>query len=311
MQTDAARLFADLQDRICAALQRIDGNTSFGDDSWSHAEGGGGRTRVLTQGTIFEKAAVNFSEVWGQMRGDLAASLPGQGTEFYATGISLIVHPRSPLVPTVHMNERMLRRGSATWYGGGADLTPYYVFDEDAARFHEALRRACSEFDPSWYPRFKKACDEYFFLRHRNEPRGIGGIFFDYMQLEPTLALKFLETLARSFTEAYTQIVQARQHAQWGERERAWQLARRGRYVEFNLLYDRGTAFGLHTGGRAESILVSLPPLVRWDYAVAPEAGSPEAISLEKIIAQRDWLSEAVPTASAAPAATASPGSVD
>jgi coproporphyrinogen III oxidase len=310
IEQDAVAFFLALQDQIAVGLQKLDGRL-FHEDAWQRPGGGGGRSRVLTDGGLFEKAGVNFSDVHGNMKPEAARGLPGDGTEFRAAGISLVLHPRSPRVPTVHANLRLIRRGNAAWFGGGTDLTPYYVVAEDAMLFHRSLKTICDRHQPSLYPRFKRWCDRYFFLPHRNEPRGVGGIFFDYIgagsevtagepspppatdweaDLENVFA--FVRDLGEHLMEAYAAIVARRRDESWGQRERDWQLIRRGRYVEFNLVYDRGTLFGLRTDGRTESILMSLPPEVKWRYAAAPEAGSPEALSLAAICAQRDWASE-------------------
>jgi len=246
--------------------------------------------------------------VHGRLRPEMAKALPGEGDEFRATGVSLIFHPQSPRVPTVHANVRHIRRGERSWFGGGTDLTPYYVVDEDAVAFHRTLRARCDRHDPSFYPRFKRWCDDYFFLAHRNEPRGVGGIFFDYVgagaeatagqpapvppsprEADAEAMFAFVRDVGDAILEGYLPIVERRRRDPWGERERRWQLGRRGRYVEFNLLYDRGTVFGLRTDGRVESILMSMPPEVRWEYGFHPEPGSPEAASLEAICARRDW----------------------
>ena len=275
---DRARdFFAGLQDRICAALERLDGKASFREDLWHREGGGGGRTRVIEDGAIFEKAGVNFSEVHGQLDEAFASRMPlGDGTRFFACGISLVLHPQNPFVPTVHANFRYLERGSSGWFGGGTDLTPYYPYIEDAVHFHRTLKQACDRFDLSFYPRFKKSCDEYFFIKHRDEARGVGGIFFDYLTGEQTdpaqppasRGIEFIFQLVRdvgqAFLPAYLPIAERRKDEAYTETERAFQLIRRGRYVEFNLVYDRGTHFGLETRGRAESILMSLPPVVRW-----------------------------------------------
>jgi coproporphyrinogen III oxidase len=312
----AASYFRTLQDDIVAALERAerdggDGAARFREDEWQRAGGGGGRSRVLADGALFEKAGVNFSDVHGELRPEMAAALPGDGLRFRATGVSLVLHPRSPRVPTMHANVRHIQRGGASWFGGGTDLTPYYVVREDAIHFHRTLRDACARFDASLYPRFKRWCDDYFFLPHRGEPRGVGGIFFDYLGAGAETTARqardpaaggpaaiegdgerlfaFVQALGAAIMPAYLPIVERRRHDPWGERERRWQLVRRGRYVEFNLLYDRGTVFGLRTDGRVESILMSMPPEVRWEYGHAPPPGSPEAASLEAICARRDW----------------------
>jgi coproporphyrinogen III oxidase len=277
------------QEEICAALERLDGSAAFGRDPWTRAGGGGGITRVLENGSVLEKAGVNLSQVGGDLSEAFAARLPGEGRSFLACGLSLVLHPRSPLVPTVHANVRFIAHGSKAWFGGGTDLTPCYLFDEDAAHFHRTLRATCDRLDRAWYPRFKEECDRYFFLKHRGEARGVGGIFFEDpgAGLETQLALA--RDAIRSFLPAWLPIAERRRTLPFGEREREWQEIRRGRYVEFNLLYDRGTSFGLETGGRVESILMSLPPRVRWAYAREPEPGSPEARLLEVLRAPRPW----------------------
>ncbi|HEX2573662.1 MAG TPA: oxygen-dependent coproporphyrinogen oxidase [Polyangia bacterium] len=280
-----------LQDRICAGLEEEDGTARFRTDEWQRPGGGGGRSRVIENGAVFEKGGVNFSHVHGELRPDFASQLPGEGLSFLATGVSLVLHPRSPMVPAVHANFRCLRRGSALWFGGGADLTPYYPEREDVLHFHRTWKAVCDRHDPEFYARFKKWCDEYFYLQHRGETRGIGGIFFDYVQRDPERDLAFVQDAGDAFLEAYLPVVRRRRHATYGEREREFQLLRRGRYVEFNLIYDRGTVFGLKTDGRTESILMSLPPLVRWGYDVRFEPGTREA-ALVDWLKPRDWLGE-------------------
>ncbi|HYV03392.1 MAG TPA: oxygen-dependent coproporphyrinogen oxidase [Blastocatellia bacterium] len=307
----AGIFFSSLQDEICGALETLDGQAKFRQDVWQREEGGGGRTRVLEAGAVFEKAGVNFSEVHGSFDESFASRLPvGEGREFFATGISLVLHPLNPFVPTVHANFRYLERGSSGWFGGGSDLTPYYPFVEDAVHFHRILKDACDRFDPTYYPRFKKWCDEYFFIKHRNETRGVGGIFFDYLtgesddtasvpDAQPALAhdlesvFGFVEGAGRAFLQAYQPIVERRKNEPYTERERQFQLIRRGRYAEFNLVYDRGTHFGLETRGRTESILMSLPPLVRWVYDYKPEPGTREA-QAQEFFRPRDWLSSSM-----------------
>jgi coproporphyrinogen III oxidase len=306
----ARDFFATLQDDICIALEDLDPATRFREDLWQREGGGGGRTRVMEGGAVFEKAGVNFSEVHGEFDKAFAAKMPvGEGSQFFATGISLVLHPRNPLVPTVHANFRYLERGTGGWFGGGTDLTPYYPYREDAIHFHSTLKAACDKFDASFYPRFKKWCDEYFFIKHRDESRGVGGIFFDYLTGEgegplldadakpPAKArgiefiFDFVKGAARAFLPAYLPIAERRMNEPFGEREREFQLIRRGRYVEFNLVYDRGTHFGLETRGRTESILMSLPPLVRWVYDYRPEPGTREAEAWDYFRPQ-DWLTE-------------------
>lgn len=288
--------FQDLQDRLCTALEQLDGQATFRQDVWERPGGGGGRSRVLSNGGVFEKAGVNFSEVFGQFSEEFAAQIPGQGLEFTATGISLVLHPRSPMVPTVHANFRYLTKGEKEWFGGGADLTPYYPFREDVIHFHRTWKRVCTAHrGVADYPRLKQWCDEYFFLAHRGEPRGVGGIFFDYLETEWEATFAFVRACGDAFLEAYAPIVQRRRNEPYGPREKAFQELRRGRYVEFNLLYDRGTMFGLKTGGRVESILMSLPPVVRWQYDYRPEPGSREAELFEVYLPPRDWAEEPEP----------------
>jgi coproporphyrinogen III oxidase len=289
----AAAFFRDVQDEICAGLEGADGAATFSSDRWEREGGGGGRSRVLEGGAVFEKAGVNFSSVEGELPEGFAEEIPGQGRGFRATGVSLVLHPRSPMVPTTHANFRYLEKGDKRWFGGGADLTPYYLFREDAAHFHRVLAEACASHPRvADYPRFKSWCDEYFFLPHRGETRGVGGIFFDYLEKEPEETFAFARAAARAFLPAYLPIVERRRAEPFGERERTWQLQRRGRYVEFNLVYDRGTVFGLKTRGRTESILMSLPPLCRWDYDAKPEPGSREA-ELCAALRPIDWLADA------------------
>jgi coproporphyrinogen III oxidase len=282
--------FEDLQDRICAGLAEVDGLASFHEDRWRYDSGGGGRTRILQNGCVFEKAGVNFSAVEGSLPPAIATRMHLETEPFFATGVSLVIHPLSPLVPTVHMNVRYFEQCSGKWwFGGGIDLTPCYPFPEDVRHFHATLRSACDRHDSSYYPRFKKWCDEYFFIRHRNETRGVGGIFFDHLQGEPAAAFAFVREVGEAFLPAYLPVVQRRRTAPYGAREREFQLLRRARYVEFNLVYDRGTAFGLETGGRIESIFMSLPPVVHWPYGWSPEPGSREA-ALSDYLVPRDWL---------------------
>jgi coproporphyrinogen III oxidase len=305
----SAQFFQGLQDSIVAGLERLDGG-KFREDAWTRPGGGGGRSRVLSDSNFFEKAGVNFSDVHGEFPAELAASMPGEGRAFRATGISLVLHPRSPRVPTVHANFRRLQRGSVGWFGGGADLTPYYLQREDARHFHRTLKAACDGVDRAFYPRFKSWCDDYFYLPHRGEPRGIGGLFFDYLgagaesragrppaepsplESDPEGLFSFVQAVGGAFLPAYLPIAERRRAEPYGDAERHWQLIRRGRYVEFNLVYDRGTIFGLKTDGRVESILMSLPPEVRWEYCHAPSPGSPEAATLEAIRAKHDWANE-------------------
>jgi coproporphyrinogen III oxidase len=281
----ARELFAGLQAEICGALEALEARARFGDDPWP-----GGRTRVLAGGQLFEKAGVTLADLEGQLGERIAERLavPAQG--FYATGLSVVVHPLSPMVPTVHMNLRFLKLADGTaWFGGGADLTPYYLFEDDAAHFHATWRTVCESHRPGSYAEYKKSCDTYFRLTHRDEARGIGGIFFDNLRQDHERTFAFVEAVGRAFLEAYLPIVERRRSLPWWDRERCWQLERRGRYVEFNLIHDRGTLFGLETGGRTESILMSLPPSVRWTYDRHPEPGSPEARLLDALRSPRAW----------------------
>jgi coproporphyrinogen III oxidase len=291
----AHEFFGVLQDEICERLAEIDGGATFHEDRWEHASGerhgdGGGVSRVLSEGRLFEKAGVNLAAVSGQLTERLAERLEVDRSTFFATGISLVVHPLNPWVPTVHMNCRYLELPTKAWFGGGADLTPYYLFRDDARHFHRSWKTVCDRYDDAAYPRFKRWCDEYFFVKHRGEARGIGGIFFDYLAEEPERVFDFVKGVGREFLNAYVPIVERRSGTEWWDREREWQLVRRGRYVEFNLVHDRGTLFGLETQGRTESILMSLPPLVRWRYDHRPEPGSREAELLEVLREPRDWL---------------------
>jgi coproporphyrinogen III oxidase len=284
--------FAALQERIVAGLEALDGK-AFRSDAWQRPEGGGGLTRVLEEGQLFERAGVNLARVQGrELPPSASASRPHlAGRPWEASGISLVLHPRNPYCPTVHMNLRYFSAGDAWWFGGGMDLTPYYGFEDDARHFHAACKAALDGFGEAYYPRFKRWCDEYFHLRHRNEPRGIGGIFFDDLADHD---FEFCFRLARSvgerFLPAYAPIVERRRATPYGERERAFQAYRRGRYVEFNLVYDRGTLFGLQSGGRTESILMSLPPRVEWRYDWKPAPGSPEEKLYTEFLKPRDWV---------------------
>jgi coproporphyrinogen III oxidase len=280
--------FTGLQASIVAALEALDGG-KFREDRWTRPEGGGGSARVLEEGALFERAGVNFSRVQGaSLPPSATASRPQlAGRAFEAMGVSLVLHPRNPYCPTVHMNVRCFAAGDAWWFGGGMDLTPYYGFEEDARHFHATCKAAVGEH----YPKFKRWCDEYFYVKHRNEPRGIGGIFFDDLN-EPDFDTCFstLRSVGDHFLPAYVPIVKARRDASYGEREREFQAYRRGRYVEFNLVYDRGTLFGLQSGGRTEAILMSLPPRVAWRYDWQPDAGSPEERLISDFLTTRDWV---------------------
>jgi coproporphyrinogen III oxidase len=285
----ASDYFQTLQDRICTALVELDGKARFREDAWRREGGGGGRSRVMADGGVFEKAGVNFSEVFGRMSPEFAQQVPGEGLDFTATGISLVLHPRSPIVPTVHANFRYLTKGARWWFGGGADLTPYYPYREDVIHFHRVWKAACARHpEPVDYRRFKQGCDEYFYLAHRDEHRGIGGIFFDYLEGDFNALMSFVRDCGDAFLDAYLPIARRRKDEPYTDAQRRFQEFRRGRYVEFNLIYDRGTVFGLKTGGRIESILMSLPPVVRWPYDYHPEPGTREA-ELYEYLKPRDW----------------------
>jgi coproporphyrinogen III oxidase len=283
-----ARVLSEVQDAICTHLERLDGTARFRRDSWDRPGGGGGLTCVLQDGPVLEKAGVAFSHVHGELPEAFARRLQGEGRAFAAVGLSIVLHPRSPLVPTTHANFRFIVQGSRAWFGGGSDLTPYYLFDEDAAHFHATWRAVCARHDAAWYPRFKAACDRYFFLPHRGEARGVGGIFFEDMGGDRGRELRFVEDCAASFLPAWLPIAEERRSVAYGDAQREWQEIRRGRYVEFNLLHDRGTVFGLETGGRTESILMSLPPRVRWVYDHQPP-GPEEARLIDVLRHPRDW----------------------
>ncbi len=287
-----------LQDSICKGLESADGVGKFVEDSWQREAGGGGRTRLMSDGAVFEQGGVNFSEVFGDnLPASATAARPElAGRRFTALGVSLVMHPHSPYVPTSHANVRFFiaeKDGEAPiwWFGGGYDLTPYYGFADDARHWHQTAFNACQPFGDDVYPQYKKWCDEYFYLKHRNEARGVGGLFFDDLNewgFDKSFA--FMQAVGSSYLDAYLPIVQKRISMEYGERERDFQLYRRGRYVEFNLVYDRGTLFGLQSGGRTESILMSLPPLVKWRYNWQPEAGSAEAKLYSDFLPPRDWL---------------------
>ena len=279
----------ETQADLCTLLEACDGSGRFVRDAWERPGGGGGVTAVMSDGGVFEQAGVNSSAVWGEFDDVALEKLGGEERRFYATGVSLVLHPRSPMVPTVHANFRYFERGDDRWFGGGSDLTPYYPYDEDCRHFHEVWKSACDRHDPQHYARFKRWCDEYFTLPHRGEMRGIGGIFFDYLRADFSADFAFVQDCGASFIHAYAPIVERRRVEPSGDRERQFQLYRRGRYVEFNLIYDRGTAFGLATGGRTESILMSLPPLARWQYGFVPEPGSREERAVS-YLQPRDWV---------------------
>lgn len=289
-----------LQDSFCQQIAAADGQSTFREDNWQREAGGGGRSRVLTQGAVFEQAGVNFSHVTG---GQLPASATAHrpelaGRSFEAMGVSLVIHPLNPYVPTSHANVRFFIAEKESeepvwWFGGGFDLTPFYPFKEDVLHWHRTARNLCQPFGEEVYPRYKKWCDEYFFIKHRQESRGVGGLFFDDLNTPDfDRCFDFMQAVGNGFNAAYLPIVAKRKDTPFGERERQFQLYRRGRYVEFNLVWDRGTLFGLQTGGRTESILMSMPPLVRWEYDFHPEPNSPEAALERDFLPVQDWLKE-------------------
>ncbi|WP_123400869.1 oxygen-dependent coproporphyrinogen oxidase [Inmirania thermothiophila] len=296
---EEAAAFAALQDRFCAAFAALEPAAHFAEEAWSRPEGGGGRTRVMEEGAVLERAAVNWSRVEGAaLPAAASARRPGlAGRAFRAAGLSVVVHPRNPYAPASHCNLRLFvvaGEPPAWWFGGGFDLTPCYGFDDDAVAWHRAAREACALLGPEAYPRFKRWCDAYFFLPHRGETRGVGGIFFDDLDApDPARCRAFVRAVGEAYISTYTAILARRKDHPWGERERAFQLLRRGRYAEFNLLYDRGTRFGLESGGRTESILASMPPLASWRHGWRPRPGSPEAELTRRFLTPRDWLAEA------------------
>ena len=287
-----------LQDNICQTLELVDGKGSFVEDNWQRELGGGGRTRVLTGGKFIEQGGVNFSHVFG---GKLPASATAArpeltGRSFQAVGVSLVIHPHNPFVPTTHANVRFFiaeKPGEEPvwWFGGGFDLTPFYPFHEDVVHWHTVANKICQPFGSNVYPEYKKWCDEYFYLKHRDETRGVGGLFFDDLNKQGfEKSFKFMQAVGNGFLDAYVPIVEKRKDISFGQKERDFQLYRRGRYVEFNLVHDRGTLFGLQTGGRTESILMSMPPLVRWEYCYEPEPESKEADLYANYLHAREWL---------------------
>ncbi len=290
----------DLQDRITSKLEAIDGKATFQEDVWKRPEGGGGRTRVIQNGTVFEKGGVNISGVHGKLPQSMQAYFKVGDVDFFACGLSLVLHPKNPMVPTVHANWRYFEmyneQGDVidSWFGGGQDLTPYYLFEEDAIHFHQICKRACDNHNPEFYAKYKARCDEYFYNTHRNEGRGLGGLFFDYCKATDTMSMEnwydFVTEVGDSFLEAYTPIVEKRKTLEYTDAHRAWQEIRRGRYVEFNLVHDKGTLFGLKTNGRIESILMSLPPHVQWVYDHQPEAGSEEEKLLAVLKEPKNWV---------------------
>lgn len=289
-----------LQETITSKLEEVDGKAKFRQDIWERPEGGGGRTRVIENGNVFEKGGVNISAVHGPLPVAMQSYFNVGDVDFFACGLSLVLHPKNPFVPTVHANWRYFemydKQGNVvdSWFGGGQDLTPYYLFEEDAGHFHQICKAACDKHDPGFYPKFKKQCDDYFRNTHRNEARGIGGLFFDHCRATEVFSMEqwydFVTEVGNSFLEAYVPIVERRKDMVWTKANRTWQEIRRGRYVEFNLVHDKGTLFGLKTNGRIESILMSLPPHVQWVYDHHPEAGSEEAKLLNVLQEPKEWI---------------------
>ncbi|MDT8386917.1 MAG: oxygen-dependent coproporphyrinogen oxidase [Thiogranum sp.] len=293
-----SKYLLDLQDRICQSLESFESELRFSEEVWQRGGGGGGRSRVIEEGEVFEKAGINFSHVHGD---ELPASATAHrpelaGRHFEALGVSLVIHPRNPFIPTSHANVRFFLAEKADadpawWFGGGFDLTPYYGFSEDAEHWHRTAKQACDPFGSDIYPRMKAWCDNYFFIKHRNEPRGIGGLFFDdFNELGFDKSFEFMRSVGDHFIPAYRPVIERRLNHGYGSREREFQLYRRGRYVEFNLVYDRGTLFGLQTGGRTESILMSLPPVVKWRYDWHPDPGTPEADLYDTFLKPKNWI---------------------
>ena len=307
MKNKFYKYIQNLQDQICKGLEDADGATKFREDIWERPEGGGGRTRVIENGAVFEKGGVNISAVHGKLPDSMQKLFNVGEADFFACGLSLVLHPKSPMVPTVHANWRYFEMYDAStplstgsrkviqqWFGGGQDLTPYYLFEEDAIHFHQTCKTACDKHDAKFYPKYKKQCDAYFWNAHRNEARGIGGLFFDYCKATDTMSMEnwfsFVTEVGNSFLKAYVPIVEKRKNVLYSNNQKTWQEIRRGRYVEFNLVHDKGTLFGLKTNGRIESILMSLPPHVQWVYDNHPEKGSEE----EKLVAvlenPKEWI---------------------
>ncbi|WP_445263740.1 oxygen-dependent coproporphyrinogen oxidase [Rhodohalobacter sp. 8-1] len=302
MKQNFSNYIDDLQNKICTAMEETDGSGKFKEDDWDREGGGGGRTRVIEKGDVFEKGGVNVSRVWGELPDPIKKHFNVDSGWFWAGGVSLVLHPENPMVPTVHANFRYFElyddesmdNAVDGWFGGGADLTPYYLFEEDAEHFHKTLKEACDRHHSSFYPEFKKECDEYFYNSHRGEARGIGGLFFDYRRATDEMSLDdwyaFTTDVGDAFIESYHPIAEKRKKLPFTPEQRYWQEIRRGRYVEFNLVHDRGTLFGLKTNGRIESILMSLPPEVRWDYDHHPEKGTKEAELVDVLKSPREWV---------------------
>ena len=292
---EISKAFQVQQDKICLGLEQLDGKSKFTEDRWTRPGGGGGRSRVIQEGNVFEKGGVNFSAVSGKAPEFLQRELNDTSSDFFATGVSIVIHPQSPYVPIIHMNIRYFEMGDTKWFGGGIDLTPIYFFDEDVRFFHRQLKSLCDRFNNSYYQKFKSWADDYFFIRHRNETRGAGGIFFDHLkpsaEMNVDKLFDFVIATGETFVPVYSEITIRNRSKVFGQKEKDWQLIRRGRYAEFNLVYDRGTRFGLETDGRTESILMSLPPLASWKYDYKPLPGSEEEKTQQMLGKGIDWIS--------------------
>nr|WP_199082504.1 oxygen-dependent coproporphyrinogen oxidase [Pedobacter sp. ASV19] len=288
--------YKQIQDEICLALEQADGASKFEEEIWNREGGGGGRTRILQNGNVIEKGGVNFSAVHGKLPDAVKKAFNVQNDEFFATGVSIVMHPKNPFVPIIHMNIRYFEMDEQTrWFGGGIDLTPHYVIDTDARYFHHLLKQTCDRFDPSFYSKFKQQADDYFFIKHREETRGVGGIFYDRLKPENTglsfdELLNFSVEVGNTFAPVYTELIDRNRDKEYTEQEQEFQYVRRSRYAEFNLVYDSGTKFGLETNGRIESILMSLPPLAKWIYNFQPEENTPEADTLSKLKKGINWV---------------------
>lgn len=290
-----AESYQTIQSEICSTIEAVDGTGVFKSDHWNREEGGGGHTRILENGSVLEKAGVNFSEVHGPFSDVMKESMQTKADAFFATGVSIVMHPNNPHVPIIHMNIRYFEMSDGTyWFGGGIDLTPHYIQKEQAAYFHKELKSVCDKYDSAYYPRFKKWADDYFYIPHRNETRGVGGIFYDHLSEDDTHSkssiFEFSKDIGNLFSKVYTHLINENRDRSYSEEEREWQMIRRGRYVEFNLVYDRGTKFGLQSNGRTESILMSLPKQAMWFYNREPKSNSPEAETTAMLKKGIDWV---------------------
>ena len=294
-KTEIENWFKELQDTICNALGQVETLSKFKEDNWTREEGGGGRSRVLVNGNVLEKGGVMFSSVWGKTPANILAALKLEDADFYATGISIVIHPVNPWCPIIHMNTRYFEMSNGiSWFGGGIDLTPHYIIEPDAINFHTAIKNVCDNHNPNYYNEFKKWADDYFFIKYRNETRGIGGIFFDRLSETEKISMQdrfnFVKDVGKLFAPIYTDLLLKNKDKNYTEENKKWQLLRRGRYVEFNLVYDKGTKFGLDTNGRTESILMSMPPVANWDYDVQTTPGSAEYATLSKLKKETNWI---------------------